>query len=89
MSDEQRKDEEAEAEVEGHRLRRAANDEPAAEGEDAEQEDPHPLRKDTLRKEEVLTVTRRGPAPAGLFRGPRSLRPGIARFGGVWKIAGQ
>jgi hypothetical protein len=40
-----------EAEVEGHRMRRAANDEPAAEGEDDDEVEAHRLRKDTLRKD--------------------------------------
>jgi hypothetical protein len=49
MSDEQRKDEESE--VEAQRLRRAANDEPAAEGEDDDEVEAHRMRKDTLRKD--------------------------------------
>jgi hypothetical protein len=47
MSDEQRKDEETE--VEGH-LRRAANDEPSAEGESEDEVEAHLLRLETMRK---------------------------------------
>ena len=42
MSDEQRKDEEAE--VEAHRLRASANDEPVAEGEDENDFEAHRSR---------------------------------------------
>jgi hypothetical protein len=48
MSDEQRKDEETE--VEGH-LRRAANDEPAAEGEEDDEVEAHRIRKDFYKKD--------------------------------------
>jgi hypothetical protein len=40
-----------EGEVEGHRMRRAANDEPAAEGESEDEVEAHTIRKDTLRKD--------------------------------------
>jgi hypothetical protein len=49
MSDEQRKDEETE--VEGHRLARAANDEPTAEGEEDDEVEAHRFSKDTMRKD--------------------------------------
>jgi hypothetical protein len=49
MSDEQRKDEETE--VEGHRLARAANDEPTAEGESDDEVEAHMLRLETMRKD--------------------------------------
>jgi hypothetical protein len=49
MSDEQRKEEETE--VEAHRLRRSANDEPSEEAEGEDDFEAHRLRKDTMRKD--------------------------------------
>jgi hypothetical protein len=49
MSDEQRKEEETE--VEAHRRRQQANDEPSNEAEGEDDFEAHRFRKDTLRKD--------------------------------------